>query len=93
MVRRASRRRSSRQNNPRGFFYTLKTATIKAAKGVGSASKKAAKGVVSVSKTAAKGVTKVTKSGFSEMTELGGSAFKKVYGLIDDESDEEIVDG
>ena len=68
--------------------------TIRAAKGVGSVSKKAAKGVVSVSKATAKGVTKVSKRSLAEMQGLGGMAFKKVVGLIDDDSEEEsVLDG
>jgi len=39
-----------------------------------------------VSKTAAKGIADVSKKAASETTNFGGSAFKKVKGLIDDES-------
>lgn len=62
---------------------------MRAAKGVSKVTQKAAKGVVDVSKTAAKGVTDVTKKTASGVTNIGGNAFKKVYGLIDDEIDKE----
>ena len=45
-----------------------------------------------MSKATAKGVSKVGKKSYNEVTDIGGLAFKKVYGLIDDESDEEFVD-
>ena len=48
---------------------------------------KAAKGVSDASISAARGVSKVTKKTASKVSRMGSGAFKKVYGLIDDDSD------
>jgi len=70
----------------------MKRFTKEAAKSVGEATTKAAKGVAEASKTAAKGVTDVSKKAASVTTSFGGSAFKKVYGLIDDDASDSETD-